>query len=375
MQGISYSFNTAYRGMRVGLFAAITIVVAIIRLSHLPAWQLGSSSPRRGSANHSLGLAPLWEMDPLITPYMGNLTCIFEVAQWNLESHLNPIDVEKRRKCGNLRFRPYDGWIAPDPNIVFKRLPHDSTIYLLGDSVTLQHGVDLLCYLASVSNVTRADIARLGEGSWCNVLNQCEVDYKGYNPFSSIRASFCPWGKSESDEAEVHIIVQRCNRFSTERNCLDILAKGREGDIFVINEGLHSGGFGEMLKQFNKTIPALLSLVSRGGRVVWRETSASHFNTPDGYQSSELVNLQKNRTAHCVPPSAINATSSRNRFNAAIVPIIKSFGIPVLEVWEASFLMPEWCHIGGGRDCLHMLQPGATSYFTESLLKYIEENI
>ena len=51
----------------------------------------------------------------------------------------------------------------------------------------------------------------------------------------------------------------------------------------------------------------------------------------------------------------INATASRLRYNDVIISMLKSWGVDILEIWEASLLMPEWCHVGGGIDCAHSL--------------------
>ena len=123
--------------------------------------------------------APSWGIREDVVPYMGNLTCPFELAHYNLESHKNPIDREKRRSCGKLRFSPYDGYISPDPTIVFKSLPHNATIYIVGDSISLQTGIDLLCYLSSISEIVRSDITRKPghiPTAWCANMKQCEVD-------------------------------------------------------------------------------------------------------------------------------------------------------------------------------------------------------
>ena len=106
-----------------------------------------------------------------------------------------------------------------------------------------------------------------------------------------------------------------------------------------------------------------------------RETAAGHSNAPDGYWDPSLNVFQANKSAHCVSSSMINATASRLRYNDVVIEMLKSWGVDILEIWEASLLMPEWCHVGGGVDCAHYIQPGGTSYFTEILLKYIEEKM
>jgi len=305
-------------------------------------------------------------------PYMGNLTCIFENAHWNLESQNNPSDLERRRNCGKLRYRPHKDWVAPDPTVVFEKLPHDSTIYMLGDSVGAQHAVDLMCYLASNSRIVSVKINHFAPTA-------PEAETRGqYVGLGLNGATFRSFGGNKTKD--IHVVVgsgnfgvnnkaQARSRFSSFMN------KGRKDDIFVLNQGLHYKAEEGLLDDLNEIKPVLLSSIDRGVRVIWRETGAGHFNATNGYHYSSHIGLQERKALHCVSSSMINATSSRNHYNGMVTPLMKSWGIPVLETWEASFLMPEWCHVAGGVDCVHFLQPGGTSFFTESLLKYIEEEM
>lgn len=302
---------------------------------------------------------------------MGNLTCIFEVAHWNLESQTNPSDLERRRNCGKLRYRPHKDWVAPDPTVVFEKLPHGSTIYMLGDSVGNQHAVDLMCYLASNSRIIRVNVNHFAQKA-------PEADLRGkYAGLGLSGATFRSYGGNKTKD--IHVVMgsgnfgvfnknQAISRFTALMN------KGRKDDIFVLNQGLHYKAKEALLNDLNAIKPVLLSSIDRGARVIWRETNAVHFNATNGYYSPETKALQERKSAHCVSSSMINATSSRNYYGM-VTPLMKSWGIHVLETWEASFLMPEWCHVGGGVDCAHFLQPGGTSFFTESLLKYIEEEM
>ena len=58
--------------------------------------------------------------------------------------------------------------------------------------------------------------------------------------------------------------------------------------------------------------------------MVWRETSAVHFNTDDGYFDPELILTdQKTRKACCVSSLELNSTRSRQRSNGLVVPFMK----------------------------------------------------
>jgi hypothetical protein len=112
--------------------------------------------------------------------------------------------------------------------------------------------------------------------------------------------------------------------------------------------------------------------LSKNITIFWRETTAVHFNTIDGYWNNNIGKLQSNHSAVCVPSSAIDAPVSYKNANGLIVPFMKTLGIPVLSAWEASFFIPEMCHVGEGRDCLHFLLPrGLTTYFNEVLIQHI----
>ena len=112
-----------------------------------------------------------WKFIVETEQYMGNLKCPFEAAQWNLDSHDHPLDLETRRGCEKLRHHPFPGYIAPEPAAVFEKLPSGATINFIWDLVSLQHGVDFSCHLASIARVIRADAPRNREGGWCNESN------------------------------------------------------------------------------------------------------------------------------------------------------------------------------------------------------------
>mmetsp|Transcript_22732 Transcript_22732/g.47909 ORF Transcript_22732/g.47909 Transcript_22732/m.47909 type:complete len:224 (-) Transcript_22732:456-1127(-) len=152
-----------------------------------------------------------------------------------------------------------------------------------------------------------------------------------------------------------------------------LIGGANEGDIFVFNGGLHYPSDERLAADLETIKPWILEAQERGVNVIWRETNAAHFNVSNGYYSPELKEYQDKGEAYCVSSSHIDANASWHHYNGKATPLLQSWGIPVLETWEATFLMPEWCHVGRGVDCAHYLQPGGSSYFTEALLKYIEE--
>lgn len=71
--------------------------------------------------NNIASFKPKWEVTNL-QPYMGNLTCMFEVGYWNLESQKNPNNLNQRRTCGNLRYIPSIDYIPSNVDLVFDKL-------------------------------------------------------------------------------------------------------------------------------------------------------------------------------------------------------------------------------------------------------------
>ena len=161
--------------------------------------------------------------------------------------------------------------------------------------------------------------------------------------------------------------------------CLDM---GKMGDIIVMNQGLHYLGEGrinmtqeDLLNKYKAIQSRLLEALDRGIKLVWRETSAAHFNTSDGYITDHIKQQQEQGNVSCVSSSIIESASSKNASNGLLVPFMQTLNISILETWEASYLLPEYCLAGRGIDCVHFLQPsGMTSYLTETLLNYIAKN-
>ncbi len=293
-----------------------------------------------------------------------------------MESHLKPIDVEKRRVCGKLRFRPYKDYTPPDPSVVFESLPHNATIVIIGDSISMQHGVDFFCAVASISETVNTDIARLPSGYWCTSKQSCDVDYKGMGQIYWIHATFRSYHANESGDRVV-INISFIGEQKGQKYLREYLERGKRGDVIVMNQGLHyMKNFQEkLLMEYTQIKLQLLAARSRGVELVWRETSAAHFDTKDGYYREELGALQENKSVTCIPSSMIESATAKNVSNGLLVPFMRSLSIPVLETFDASFLIPAYCHVAQGIDCVHFLQPGASSFFTESLLKHIEDNV
>ena len=243
---------------------------------------------------------------------------------------------------------------------------------------------DLMCYLASVSKVIKLKHDNIPPaGGWCKNTSECKDDTRGkFTGLGLSGATFQSYDKNNTKE--IHVVKESgnfgaYNKKNTQLHFTNIVRIGKTGDIYVINGGMHYGSdVKRLVGDLHEVKDAMMTAKDNGARVLWRETSASHFvaGQSGGSWEGSLKEAQDERKAECVSHTKLNKTQAWHTHNAATTPLMKSWGIDVLEVWEASFLSPEWCHVGAGVDCGHFLQPGGvTNYFTESLLKYIEDKM
>ncbi|KAL7545015.1 hypothetical protein ACHAWF_008381 [Thalassiosira exigua] len=385
-------FSRRYRRI---VAAIVTIIIFCVAIGNSSRKLSSASSAAFDYRSNSTWTEPTWEYVPDAKPYLGNLSCVFEVAHWDLERHQTRRprrDIETMRRCGRLRYRPARDWTSPDPNVVFEKLPDGATIYIMGDSLAQQQAVDLLCRLASASRMVRHRIERAPtpKGIWCpdgneTDLERCDVDYRGPEPgpyasLLDLSATFrTVAGGGGNESKSVHVVSGSGNMgvYAPRKNrprFVSAMGKMKSGDVAVVNQGLHYRDQRGLANDIAAVEAALTSAMDRGVHVLWRETTAGHFHTPDGYYSPLKIGASGSHST-CVPDFLVNRTLSWERYNSEVTPLMRSLGVPVMEAWEATFLLPEYCHVGGGKDCAHFLMPGGMSYLTESLLKYIEEHV
>ena len=188
--------------------------------------------PRMGNNSSRVAHIPRWEHDPSLVPYMGNLTCPFEVAHHSVE-----VDGKNKRssaeRCGRLRYVSGNKPYKPPPTVdgALDRLRDGSTIYVVGDSVSRQHFVDLACRLA-------------GEARLLEVETDPEpaaVDRRGPTAGYGLNgATFGPYGSDRT----VRVVFRAGNMGLTAPNAnkprfRQLLGGGKEGDVYVVNAGLH----------------------------------------------------------------------------------------------------------------------------------------
>lgn len=222
---------------------------------------------------------PKWEVTNL-QPYMGNLTCMFEVGYWNLESQKNPKNLNQRRTCGNLRYIPSIDYIPSNVDLVFdKLLSHgeNPTIYIVGDSISRQHSIDLLCYFASESRLVSIDIDPKGKPAekGCTKNNDCYEDPRDeYSGLGLSGATFQSYNTTTNNSTHnnglINIVFEGWNKNKPEL-FKKALEKGKDGDIIVINQGLHHSGYEPIANALNGTYKdTILSAKNRGARIIWR---------------------------------------------------------------------------------------------------------
>ena len=357
-------------------FVAFLFTIAGVLLLHRQEWSMMLNNNTFATSSSSVGedIKSSWKIETDIIPYMGNLTCPYEIAHYNIDSHRNfnmGDDEKKVRNCAKLRYHPYQEYTPPDPNIIFENLPNNATIYIVGDSISLQLGIDFLCYISSISENIKSDIVRKQRRvptAWCSNMNECDVNYNGHSELYWAKETF----RSTNMPKDIHVTVIGEQR--GQKYLMQYLQSAKKGDIIVMNQGLHymHGEYDLLLEEYTKLKSSLLKARDNGVHLLWRETNAAHFNTTDGYY---VKGTDSSQQQPCVASAHLDANRSRNRSKGLLVPYMRSLDVPILQFWEASFLVPEHCHVGQGIDCLHYLQPGVTSFFTESLLKYIKENV
>ena len=212
---------------------------------------------------------------------MGNLTCIFEVGYWNLESQKHPTNLDTRRTCGNLRYIPSVDYIPSNIDIVFDKLlsyGENPTIYIVGDSIGRQHATDLLCYFASESRLVNVDIAWEGKPAekGCAKNDDCYADTRDeYSGLGLTGATFQSYNNDTTNNSThnnglVNIVFEGWNKDNSKK-FKKALEKGKHGDIIVINQGLHFSGYEPIVSALNSTYKdTIISAKKRGARVIWR---------------------------------------------------------------------------------------------------------
>lgn len=300
-----------------------------------------------------------WVSMPNVTPYIGNDICPFESLD-NIFMYGELKSSERSDKiqhCQNLKYTPSKGYEAPDPELIFEYLPPGATITFFGDSITRQAFLDFACQLFAISSVYK----EVNENKTRKEkLRKMEVTFT-------------------SPDGKKNIVLKFF--YSTElEKMIPHLQGANGGDVFIINQGAHFLGRNietteTLINTLKELEPMLKEVMGRGVLVAWRETNAARFRTEDGYWNEDIGrNKIENVPITCVNTEELNASASFSRLNAKVNPVVESIGVPILDFWKPSVLLPTSCYKEDG-DCLHLVPPGGTSFITENILNFIYSSL
>jgi hypothetical protein len=264
---------------------------------------------------------------------------------------------ERADKCARLSYEPFPNF-KTNASIVFDKFDGHE-IFFHGDSTSLQSFINLTCRLQSY--LINHSILRSSK-SVCNDENLCLRNdaWNGYQ-----RAS----GLFSNDTAVVRITFEAISAPKYVPFHL------KPNDLYIFNHGLHMGYYQDsytMLK--NLVFDDVTLLKNSGVNVLWRETIAPQFlvSTQDGLWSQTLREDQKNHLAQCVDRDKLNVELAWNQStNFFTTPLMEEANISILRIWNVTLSAPAFCHIGGGRDCVHYCEPGVFNYITDALLYHI----
>ena len=103
---------------RIALTASLSTITAALLL-YRQEWLMlhYAANYFNNNSNTTPSGVPSWKIvDQPPVPYIGNLTCPYEIAHYNVDSHANFIGSrEKSRSCAKLRYYPNDQyeWYRP----------------------------------------------------------------------------------------------------------------------------------------------------------------------------------------------------------------------------------------------------------------------
>jgi hypothetical protein len=305
-----------------------------------------------------------------ISPVLSNFSCPFAVIGWNCLNFLPEGSEARGQACAQLRYVPGIDEVADfqryDPIRLFS-IYNGATIYFDGDSLSTQHFADFSCRLQPY--LLTSKIQRASSAQWCNQWNLCHPEHK-QGPITGGEATF------GFRKMVVRVILRLRSNF--RQSLLQDMSSLTKGDVVVANAGMHHD-IGFMTPEVTKLLPAISKATMRGVRVIWRETTASHFrDSPDrsGLWSNVFTDKQLKHEAFCADGDFFDATLAWEQSfgNAQLTKLLTDNNITVLRIWNATFSAPSMCHVGGGRDCVHFCFPGVMGYATDLLLFHLLHN-
>ena len=313
-----------------------------------------------------------------------NFSCVFQSANFNCWlPGLNGGSNSNNRAeiCAGLKYVPNDSsFVRPHPSFLFTKF-NGRTFYFEGDSISSQHFANFACRLEPFLTYYNLDRSK---GSPCSNFNLC-LPPSTKHPYDGAVATFS-MNVSTNDSSTPNTMTEMMTIKVVYSNAIVPTAASlaavnsslQAGDVYVFNYGLHlhitTAAYGDIAKVLREVLPTVAELRARGVHVIWRETIAPQFDTPDrsGLWDPTLRPAQNNFSARCVDVWEIDPdTAWKRSTNAVSTQLFESIGVPVLYVWNATLQAPSACHIGGGRDCVHYCEPGVLNYLTDTLLTHL----
>ena len=260
-----------------------------------------------------------------------------------------------------------------------KRL-EGQTLFFLGDSMTAQHTQAFMCRLLLLNyTATNATLP-----PWAPTLHAPMRSPRHCTPAGALaRMTYCRTFAREAEGRNVSVchvaaglLGVRCTSVSTASLVRELLTHriAARGDALIANEGMWLTERTKGVTDVGgaETRAAQLAAVwrqhggSSGVRLLWREASPQHFETPDGRFNRSYLHPRPisgdERPLRCVPHREQGAGWHPQR--AGLAPL-EAAGVPIVRVWDLS--VSQWdVHTAGPQpltggsqalDCTHYCEP------------------
>ena len=239
-------------------------------------------------------------------------------------------------------------------------VPLGITLWFIGDSTSIEHAQSAACRIASEDEQTvwtdwyTPDWANGTSGIWSSGGFKISC-IRGGSSTNGLRAGK---GLPDASERQVCFVpsVSRDARVSTAASVLQRLQAirvTRDADLIICNVGAWYMGHGVdveplMLKEVAALLRVLHSCPPPCPRILWRETFAQHFDTPDGvYRPNTLTSMNVSHRDCKAPRHDI----SKPKTLSAVAATLLEAGIETLDGWQLTKAR-HYSHVTK-KDCTH----------------------
>ena len=266
-------------------------------------------------------------------------------------------------------FEPSCAGDAPQSSALdLLKLLHGRTLLLLGDSISEQHFYSLACSFLSVSSPTswwprNASARELWKTRTC----------LPFEPAHDFILCYVVAGKSNEHLQPRPWVLSARLRSSLQPTDVVLMNVGVHLDDAITATKVYEQIAGPLLKSSNASSVAregpgggeAAGPSPAGPLVIFRETAPQHF-------AAGVYNRRNPppRASRCTPlPERWADAPERNRYNEAILPLLRRDRVPVLDVWRSSAMMHAE-HVSRSPavlDCTHWILPGVRTCSSSSL--------